>query len=217
MTGPNPEAFPFDEASSHFPSPHSESLDHRMIGPWTRLSTAVPYDNAWIRVEHHEVLDPSGRAGVYGVVRYKHIALGVVPLHDDGTVTLVGQHRYALDSWSWEIPEGGGRLDKDPLTEAQRELLEETGLEAAAWRPLGLVHLSNSVSDETGHLWLAEGLVQHVPCPESTEELRLWRLPLAEAIEMALDGRITDSMSVIALLRVAQLLGPARDQSVTET
>lgn len=172
------------------------------MGPWMRGAVATVYANPWIRVEHHEVTDPAGRPGIYGVVRFLHRALGCVPLHGDGTVTLVGQHRYPLDMWSWEIPEGGGAMDRDPVEEIQRELSEETGLSAREWISLGDLHTSNSVSDEKASLWLARDLEQGAAHHESTEgDMRLWRLPFADAVEMALDGRITDAITVVGLLR----------------
>ena len=189
--------------SSSFYGDGSEAGEEGVpVGPWRRGAVATVYVNQWIRVEHHEVTDPTGRPGVYGVVRFRNRALGCVPLHEDGTVTLVGQHRYPLNLWSWEIPEGGGGLDNDPLDEIRRELLEEAGLSAREWIPLGNLHTSNSVSDETATLWLARGLEQGKADPESTEgDMRLWRLPFAEAVEMALDGRLTDAITVAGLLR----------------
>lgn len=184
------------------------------VGPWIRVSRAVTYNNPWIRVEHHEVRDPSGRDGVYGVVHFKNRALGCIPLHSDGTVTLVGQHRYPLDLWSWEIPEGGGRLEADPLSEMQRELLEETGLVASDWVGLGVVHTSNSVCDEVAHLWLARGLSEGELSRDSTEgDMKLLRVPFSEAIAMALDGRITDAITVAALFRASWWLSSASAQS----
>ena len=181
------------------------------IGPWTRLSVSTPYANPWIQVEHHEVIDPSGHPGIYGVVRFLHRALGCVPLHDDGTVTLVGQHRYPLDLWLWEIPEGGGDPAADPLSEMKRELSEEAGLSAEEWVPLGVLHTSNSVSDEVAHLWLARGLREGVRSLDSTEgDMRTWRVPFPEALAMAMDGRITDAISVAALSRAAAWLDARR-------
>jgi len=177
----------------------------KRIGPWTRKSVTVPYRNPWIQVEHHEVLDPSGANGIYGVVRFRHVALGCVPLHDDGTVTLVGQHRYPLDRYFWEIPEGGGRPGQDPLEEMKRELAEETGLVARIWIPLGETHTSNSVTDETAILWLARDLTEGPANPEPREQIETRRIPLEEAVRQALDGRLTDSISIVALLRAAQI------------
>ncbi len=184
------------------------------VGPWVRRATAVPYANPWIQVEHHEVSDPSGKVGVYGVVRFKHLALGCVPLHEDGTVTLVGQHRYPLDQWSWEVPEGGGRKDHDPLDEIRRELKEETGLTATEWIPLGSLHTSNSVSDETAMLWLARGLAEGERQLDSTEgDLQVKRIPFEEAFQMAVDGRLTDSITVAAILRAWHWLHKDRKEA----
>jgi len=200
-------SFDPNETSSFLVEIPSEENEGVKVGPWVRKSSSVPYTNPWIQVEHHEVMDPAGRSGVYGVVRFKHLALGCVPLHDDGTVTLVGQHRYPLDEWSWEIPEGGGRKDQAPLDEIKRELREETGLSAAEWISLGKLHTSNSVSDETAILWLARGLVEGPNELESTEgDMKVNRIPLTEALEMALDGRLTDAISVAAIVRAAHWL-----------
>jgi len=195
-----------DETSSEFPVLDADAEHGVPVGPWTRRSVTVPYRNPWIQVEHHEVLDPSGAEGIYGVVRFRHRALGCVPLHEDGTVTLVGQHRYPLDRYFWEIPEGGGRPGFDPLEEMKRELAEETGIEASTWIPLGEVHLSNSVSDESGLLWLARDLKQGAAHPESAEQIETLRIPFQEAVQQAVDGRLTDSLTVVALLRAAQYL-----------
>jgi 8-oxo-dGTP pyrophosphatase MutT (NUDIX family) len=173
--------------------------------PWRTTASRPVYDNTWITVREDTVVRPDGRPGIYGVVTYKHLALGAVPLHADGTTVLVGQHRYPLDAWSWEIPEGGGRSGRDPAEEMARELREETGLVGRRWLDLGGIHTSNSVADEVGRLWLVEDLVEQDPDPEPTEELRCWRLPLAQAHAMALDGRITDSLSIAGLCRAAAL------------
>jgi ADP-ribose pyrophosphatase len=174
--------------------------------PWKTLSSALQYENAWIRVTEHQVLNPSAKPGIYGTVHFKHLATGVVALDDELHTWLVGQWRYSLDRYSWEIPEGGGPLDVDPLVTAKRELLEETGIEAADWKKVLEVHLSNSVTDEIGHIYLARGLSFTDSRPEETEDIAVRRLPFAEAYAMALDGRITDVMSVAAILRVRLLL-----------
>lgn len=173
------------------------------INPWTTKKVAVPYENPWIRVEHREVITPGGSDGIYGLVRYKNHAVGVVPVDREGYTYLVGQYRYALDQYSWEIPEGGCPLGTDTLETAKRELEEETGLSALSWERLLEFHLSNSVSDEWGVAYLARDLTRGTADPEDTEELRLRRLPLREAIAMTLDGRITDALSILALQHVA--------------
>ena len=174
-----------------------------MTNPWKTLKTTVPYENPWIRIEHNEVLNPAGNPGIYGVVHFKNHAIGIVPVDEEGHTWLVGQYRFALGSYEWEIPEGGCPVGTDPLATAKRELKEETGLVAAEWTQLMEFHLSNSVSDEYGVAYLAKGLTQETAEPEETEALTLRRLPLKEAVQMTLDGKIKDALSILALQRVA--------------
>ncbi len=143
--------------------------------------------------------------GIYGVVHFANLAAGVLVLDDDDRVLLVGQHRYALDAWSWEIPEGGVPDGETAIEGARRELLEETGVEAADWRELARVHLSNSVSDELAVLFLATGLSHGVATPDGTEALEVRWLPFSEVLAMTLDGRISDAMTVVAVERLALL------------
>ncbi|MCP9235461.1 NUDIX hydrolase [Lewinella sp. JB7] len=173
--------------------------------PWTTKSSTVAYENPWIRVEHHEVVNPAGNDGIYGLIKYKNHAIGIVPVDDHGNTYLVGQYRYALGTYSWEIPEGGCPVGTDPLATAKRELKEETGLVAEEWTQVMEFHLSNSVTDEWGVAYLARGLTQQDSEPEDTEQLKLRKLPLSEAIAMTLDGRIKDALSILALQRVALL------------
>ena len=171
--------------------------------PWTAVGTRQVYENPWIRVREDRVLRPDGQPGIYGVVHFRNQAIGVLPVDDDGQVWLVGQHRYPLDAYSWEIPEGGGPEGEDPEQTARRELREETGLIASSLEFLGRSHLSNSVSDEVAYLYRATGLTRGESEPEGTERLQVRRFPWPEARAMVLDGRITDAMSVIALLHEA--------------
>jgi 8-oxo-dGTP pyrophosphatase MutT (NUDIX family) len=175
--------------------------------PWTKLDSTVVYENPWIKIRHENVLNPSGKAGVYGVAHFKNRALGIVPLDAENYTYLVGQYRYPLEEYSWEIPMGGGPLSEDILAAAQRELLEETGLVAETWTNIARIHTSNSVTDEEGFIFLAEFLTQHEAQPEETEQLKHWRLPFAEALRMVMDNEITDSLSVYGILKVARLRG----------
>lgn len=174
-------------------------------GPWTRHSRRVAYDNAWITIWHDDVTRPDGAPGIYGVVHYANLAVGVVALDEMDQVLLVGQHRYALDAYSWEIPEGGVPAGESALDGARRELREETGWAAATWQELARCHLSNSVSDELAVLYLASGLTAGPATPEGTEALAIRWLPFEEALAMTIDGRITDAMTVIALQRLGLL------------
>ena len=166
--------------------------------PWQTVSTRVVYDNPWIRVREDEVVRPDGRPGIYGVVHFKNVAVGVLAV-EEGTLYLVGQHRYPLGLYSWEIPEGGCPEGEEPLRAAQRELEEETGLRARLWTRMGEAHLSNSVSDELAVWFLAEGLTQGERRPEGTEKLVVRRVSFDEAARMLDAGEITDALSMLAI------------------
>jgi len=174
--------------------------------PWQTLGTEVRYQNPWISVREDQVLNPGGGRGIYGVVSMKNKALGIVPLDAEGNTWMVGQYRYPLNEYSWEIPMGGGLVEHDILASAQRELKEETGLLAARWTRIARLHTSNSVTDEEGFVFLAEDLTQGELEPEETEDLRLWKLPLTEAIRMVMADRITDAVSVAGLLKAEKVL-----------
>ena len=179
------------------PSPPHEN-------PWTTLSSRETYANPWIRVREDQVINPGGGRGIYGVVEYQNHAVGVVPIDDDGFTWLIGQWRYCHERFEWEIPEGGCPPGEEPAECALRELREEAGIEAASIEPLltGL-QLSNSTTNEVCDIFVARGLTLTEQSPEETEKLEVLRLPLSEAIQMVLDGRIRDSVSVMALLRLA--------------
>ncbi|MGO9921424.1 MAG: NUDIX domain-containing protein [Isosphaeraceae bacterium] len=171
--------------------------------PWTTRASRLVYENAWIRVREDQVTRPDGEPGIYGVVEFKNNAVGVLPVDEQGRVWLVGQYRYPLHAYSWEIPEGGGPNGEPPETTAQRELREETGLRAANLELVATVHLSNSVSDELGFVFRATGLTQGEHEPEGTEKIVVRSFEWREAWSMLKRGEITDSLSVIALLHEA--------------
>lgn len=171
-----------------------------VINPWKTLSTQEVYDNPWINVREDQVIQPDGRPGIYGVVHFKNKAIGIIPVDEDDRIILVGQYRYPLGAYSWEIPEGGCPEHEDSLTAAKRELLEETGLVAQQWSLLGTAHLSNSVSDEIAHYFVARNLTETEACPEPTEVLVQKKVSFDEALAMVLAGEITDALSVMALL-----------------
>ncbi len=173
-----------------------------MNNPWQTKSIREVYRNPWIRLSHRDVVNPSGNPGIYGVVHFQNLAIGIVPLDADNNTWLVGQYRYTLEQYSWEIPEGGCPLGDTPLEAAQRELREETGILADRWTKVLDLHLSNSVTDEAGIAYVAQELTFGEPDPEDTEKLEVRRLPLTEAVQMVLEGKITDALSVAALLRV---------------
>lgn len=173
----------------------------QMRGPWTVHAERTVYENPWMRVTEFDVTQPDGKPGVYSVMSPRQLALAILPLHADGTITLVGQHRFPLDRYSWEIPEGGGLLDGDPLVCASRELREETGIRADHWLEILQLDLSNSITDERAIGFLATGLHAGEAEPEGTEVLLTRRIHFLDALEEAMSGKIRDALTVAMLLR----------------
>lgn len=169
---------------------------------WQVLSSQSIYDNPWINVTEYKVITPGGSDGIYGKVHFKNLAIGVIPMDADGNIYLVGQYRFVLDKYSIEIPEGGGDLNIDPLESAKRELKEETGLNASRWENILQMHLSNSVTDEFSLVYLARDLTVGQSSPEDTESLSVMKIPLEEVYQMVSDFKITDSMTVAAVLKL---------------
>ena len=184
-------------------SPEEAGWGTAAVGPWQRHRRQVVYQNAWITVYHDDVARPDGSPGIYGVVHFENLAVGVVAIDDGDRVALVGQHRYTLDRMSWEIPEGGSPHGEDALEGAKRELREETGVVAGTWRELGTYHLSNSISDEEAVLFVATDLESGPADPDDSEELTLRWVAFDEAMTLIESGEITDAMSIIALQRLA--------------
>ena len=173
------------------------------LNPWVTRDTAVAYENPWISVEHSNVVTPGGNDGVYGVVHFKNYAVGVIPIDEADHTWLVGQYRYALDEYSWEIPAGGSPIEGSVQDTARRELREETGIIARTLTPLlSEVRLTNSVTDETAWIYTATDLSFTDAEPEECEELAVRRVPVDKAIEMVLDGSINDALSIMSLLRL---------------
>lgn len=177
-----------------------------MKNPWTILSEKLIYDNPWISVTEFDVIQPGGAKGIYGKVHFKNLAIGVIPMDEEGNIYLVGQYRFPLNQYSWEIPEGGGAHSVPAIESARRELQEETGLTASRWDELITLHLSNSVSDEFGIVYLARGLKQGEASPEETEDLQVKKMNLEEVYQMVISGGITDSLTVCGILRLKLFL-----------
>ncbi|MEK6480884.1 NUDIX hydrolase [Catalinimonas sp. 4WD22] len=176
------------------------------INPWKQISSKEIYQNPWIEVHEDQVINPRGGEGIYGKVLFKNLAIGIIPIDNEGNTWLVGQYRYTLNEYSWEIPMGGGSKANDPLESAKRELKEETGLTAKSWTLLMRLHTSNSVTDEEGFTYIARELEEGNPEFDETEDLEIMKLPLTEAVDMVMEGRITDAISVSGLLKAARLL-----------
>jgi len=181
--------------------------------PWTTLNSRLVYENPWIVVREDQVIRPDGNPGIYGVVHFRNQAVGVLAVEDDGSLWLVGQFRYPAQVYSWEIPEGGSHPGETTEDAARRELREETGLSAQKLELISTSHLSNSVSDEVGSIFRATGLTEGLSAPEGSEQLKVRRLPWDEVWSMLQTGKITDSMSVIAILHEAVRRGmPAANE-----
>lgn len=171
------------------------------VGPWRINSKRDVFENPWIKVVDHKVTHPDGSPGEYGVVQFKNLAVGVLPIDADGNVPLVGQHRFPLDRYSWELPEGGGPVDIDPQQSAKRELIEETGLTASSWAPLARFDISNSVTDEGAVCFFAWDLGEGAAAPEPSEALTLKWVSYKDLLEMVMTGEITDSLTIVMTLK----------------
>lgn len=169
---------------------------------WNKQNSKPIYDNPWFNLEEDDVINPGGGISHYGKILFKNIAIGIIPIDDDNNTWLVGQYRYVPDCYSWEIPMGGGPLNIDPLESAKRELKEETGLIARHWEELMQLHTSNSVTDERGIVYVARDLIQGETEFGETEDLQILKLPLEQAIQHAMNGEISDAISLAALLKL---------------
>ena len=174
--------------------------------PWQTLSSEVRYENPWVKITHRDVLNPAGGPGIYGVVHFKNTAIGILPLDKDYNTWIVGQYRYTLEEYSWEIPEGGGIKGEDWLHAAQRELKEETGIIASQWTQILELNTSNSVTDEYGVAYVAQGLTFGESEPEDTEQLIVKKLPFSELYQMTMDGKVKDALSMVTIFKAKLLI-----------
>jgi 8-oxo-dGTP pyrophosphatase MutT (NUDIX family) len=180
--------------------------DQKYENPWKTLKSEKIYDSPWIGLTKHDVLNPSGNPGTYSVVHFKNLAIGILPLDKDYNTWIVGQYRYPIEQYSWEIPEGGGKRDVPPLDSAKRELLEETGITANKWTKIQEMHLSNSASDEYCYLYIAQDLTFGESEPEDDERLEVRKVHFDELYEMVNDGRVTDSLTVTIVLKAKLMM-----------
>jgi len=176
------------------------------VNPFKKTREEVVYDNNWISVKHADIITPKNTTGIYGTVHFKNYAIGIIPIDADGNTYLVGQYRYALDAYSWEIPEGGGPLQNDILLSAKKELQEEVGFFANRWTKIAELNTSNSVTDEVGIIFVAQDLEQTDTAHEDTEELQIKKMHITEAIDWAMQGKIKDAIAIIGLLKLKILI-----------
>ena len=177
-----------------------------MESNWKTIDRLQVYDNPWIRVEHRNVITPANTPGIYGVVSFKNVAIGILPIDKHMNTYIVGQFRYVLDRYSWEIPEGGSPIGESPLDSAKRELKEETGLTARHWHKILELDISNSVTNEKSISYIASGLELGLAEPEDTEEIQVRKLPFEDVWNMAMSGKITDALSVATIFKTKILL-----------
>ena len=175
--------------------------ENKEENPWKTLTNETAYESAWIKVTRHDVINPAGNPAVYSVVHFKNVAIAVLALDEEYNTWIVGQYRYPINQYSWEVPEGGSPLGDDFLESGKRELLEETGIKANKWTKIQELHLSNSVSDEFGVIYIAQDLSFHESEPEESEDLKVRKLPFKELYEMVENGEITDSLTVTTVLK----------------
>lgn len=179
---------------------------HNTNNPWQTRQKQIVYESPWIKVEHRDVLNPAGNEGTYSLVHFKRLAIGILPLDENNYTWIVGQYRYPMQCYTWEIPEGGGDRDTDPLLSAKRELLEECGIVASDWTLIQRLQLSNSATDEVAFLYIARGLTFTKPQPEETEQLTVQKLHFDELYERVCSGEITDSLTVAAVLKTRLMM-----------
>lgn len=176
------------------------------VNPWKVLHSHKVYENKWIRVDEHKVIDPNGNNGIYSVVHFQNLAIGIIPLDKDYNTWIVGQYRFPLNEYSWEIPEGGGDMKLNPLESARRELLEETGIKAKDWMLIQQMNTSNSATDEHALIYLARDLSFYQPEPEETERLQIMKIPFDELYYKAMKGEIKDGISLVAIFKVKMMI-----------
>lgn len=174
--------------------------------PWKTLTNEPIYDSPWISLTKHDVLNPNGNPGIYSVVHFKSLAIGILPLDEQYNTWIVGQYRYPIKQYSWEIPEGGGAIDIPPVESAKRELLEEAGIKAKKWTKIQEMYLSNSATDEFCILYIAQDLEFHAPEPEDDEKLEIKKIPFAQLYDMVKNNEITDCLTITTVLKTKLLM-----------
>ncbi len=174
--------------------------------PWKIISTKEYYDNPWVKMIEHQVTNPVGKPGIYSVVHFKNLAICILPLDEHYNTWIVGQFRLPVNDYSWEIPEGGGPLNVEPLESAKRELMEECGIKAADWIKIATCYLSNSGTNERAFIYVAKNLSYHSSNHEETEVLQIQKIPFNTLYEMVMKNEIMDAPTMIAVLKAKMLM-----------
>ena len=180
------------------------------VNPWKKITSEVKYENHWIKIVEDKVKNPAGNDGIYGVVHFKTNAIAIIPLDESNNTWIVGQYRYPLNSYEWEVPEGGCPLGTSPVDTAKRELIEEVGLQAEHMELILEMQLSNSTTDETSYTYIARGLTYIGEHPEEEEQLMIKKLPFEEVYQMVMRGEIRDALSVASILKAKILLAEGK-------
>ena len=181
-------------------------MSNTETNPWTILNSKLVYENKWLRLDEHKVIDPNGNDGIYSVVHFQNLAIGILPLDEEYNTWIVGQYRFPLKEYSWEIPEGGGDMKMNPLESAKRELLEETGIKAKDWMLIQQMNTSNSATDEIALIYIARKLTFHNPEPEETEALQVMKISFDELYYKAMKGEIKDGITLVAIFKTKMLI-----------
>lgn len=173
---------------------------------WKITDRKEVYASPWISVHHNDVIAPTGAETIYGSIHFKNMAIGILPIDETGHTWIVGQARFCFDAFTWELPQGGGARDVPAIETARRELSEECNLAAEHFIPLYEgVQVSNCVSDELAHAFIAYGLSERPGQLDDTEELTVRRLPISEVFDMIDRGEIKDMFTITMMARACQL------------
>lgn len=169
--------------------------------PWKTLNSKQIYESPWISLQVDEVINPAGKPSTYSITKFKKLAIGVIPIDKDGNTYLVGQWRYPFNKYTWEIPEGGGSFEVEPVESAKRELLEETGITATNWEKILEMDMSNYATNEVAHIFVATNLSFQPPQPDEDEEIEVKKVPIEKVFEMVMKGELTDSLTVAGIMK----------------
>lgn len=178
----------------------------RYKNPWKTLSSKYVYKNPWFRVREDAVIHPNGNKGIYGVIEKDRVVY-IVAINDKNEICLVGQHRYTVDKFSWEIP-AGACDGQAPLTAAKRELWEETGFKAKKWKKIGVNYVAMGIASIEAHIFLAEGLIQSGQNKMDEDGVTgIKMVTLRQLMKEMKDGKMFDTESAAMVLYYLAFIG----------